>query len=142
MYFKKADLNALSIGMSGEYSQTVTDADIKAYAGISGDNNPVHMDEQYAQNSRFKRRIAHGLFSSGFFSAIFGTKIPGPGCVYVSQNIEFKRPVYIGDTVHASVEITAIDLTSRKVTFSTKCTVNSKRVIDGEAVLYIPKEAE
>lgn len=142
MYFKKADLNALSIGMSGEYSQTVTDADIKAYAGISGDNNPVHMDEKYAQNSRFKRRIAHGLFSSGFFSAIFGTKIPGPGCVYVSQRLDFKRPVYMDDTVNAFVEVTHIDLTSRKVTFSTKCTVNNKCVIDGEAVLYIPKEAE
>jgi 3-hydroxybutyryl-CoA dehydratase len=142
MYFKKANLETLEIGMSGEYSQTITDADIKAYAGLSGDNNPVHMDDVYAQNSRFKRRIAHGLFSSGFFSAIFGTKIPGPGCVYASQNLEFKRPVYMGDTVKAYVEITKIDLVSRKVTFSTKCTVKNKCVIDGEAVLYIPKEVE
>lgn len=142
MYFKKADLESLEIGMSGDYSQTITDADIKAYAGISGDNNPVHMDEAYAQNSRFKKRIAHGLFSSGFFSAIFGTKIPGPGCVYVSQKLEFKRPVYIDDTVKAYVEVTKIDLSSRKVTFSTKCTVKNKCVIDGEAVLYIPKGVE
>lgn len=123
--------------MSGEYSQTVPDFDIKAYAGILADNNPVHMDEKYAQNSRFKRRIAHGLFS-----AIFGTKIPGPGCVYVSQKLYLKRPIYIDDTVNAFVEIIHIDVTSHKVTFSTRRTVNNKCVVDREAVLYIPKEAE
>lgn len=138
MYFKSADLDKLEIGMYGEYSQTITDADIKAYAGLSGDNNPVHMDEDYAAQSRFKKRIAHGLYSTGFFSAIFGTKIPGPGCVYVSQSIEFKRPVYIGDTITARVEIFKINHETSRVHFLTRCYVKNKVVIDGEAVIYIP----
>ena len=86
-------LYEIEIGMSASYSQTITDADIKAFAGLSGDNNPVHMSEEYACESRFKKRIAHGLISASFFSALFGTRLPGPGCVYVGQNLKFKKPV-------------------------------------------------
>lgn len=125
-------------GMSESYSQTISDADIKTYAGMSGDRNPVHMCEEYATNSRFKRRIAHGMISSGFFSAIFGTKLPGEGCVYVNQSLDFKRPVYLDDTVLATVTVTDIDIKKRRVFFDTVCTVKNKTVISGVAELYLP----
>jgi len=124
--------------MRAEYSQTITDSDIKFFAAISGDRNPVHLDEIYAEKSRYRKRIAHGLLTASFFSAIFGTKIPGEGCVYVSQNLKFKRPVYIGDTVVASVEVTGLDFGKKRVLFSTECRVKNKVVTSGEAEIYIP----
>ena len=124
--------------MMESYEQTITDADIKTFAGLSGDNNPVHMSEEYAENSRFKKRIAHGLLSASFFSALFGTKLPGYGCVYVSQNLNFKRPVYLGDTVKATVEIIKIDKEKSRVFFKTLCRVSGKIVIDGHAEIFIP----
>ena len=134
------EINEIEIGMSESYSQTITDADVKLYAGISGDRNPVHMDEEYAEKSRYKKRIAHGMISSSFFSALFGTKLPGPGCVYVNQSLNFKRPVYIGDTVTAIITVTKIDEIKSRVYFDTVCKVKNKIVIDGQAELYIPKE--
>lgn len=127
-------------GMKVSYSQTITDADIKAFAGISGDHNPVHVSEHYAEQSRFGKRIAHGLMSAGFFSALFGMRLPGPGCVYVSQSLQFKRPVYINDTVVAAVEVTKVDRERRRVFFKTECTVGAKKVITGEAEIYIPPQ--
>lgn len=127
------------IGMEESYSQTITDADVKAFAGISGDHNPVHVNDEYAEASRYKKRIAHGLISASFFSALFGTKLPGPGCVYVSQNLSFKRPVYLGDTVTATVAVKDIDTSKRRVFFRTTCKVKNKTVIDGEAELYVPE---
>ncbi|HBC3379601.1 MaoC family dehydratase [Vibrio parahaemolyticus] len=131
-------IESIEIGMSVSYSQTITDADIKQFAGLSGDHNPVHLDEVYAAESRYKRRIAHGLISGSFFSALFGTKLPGPGCVYVAQSFNFKRPVYIGDTVTASATVKSIDLKKRRVHFDTVCKVKNKTVIDGNAEIYIP----
>ena len=130
----------VQIGMSASYSQTITDADIKAYAGMSGDRNPVHVDAEFSEESRYGRRIAHGLISAGFFSAIFGTKLPGPGCVYVSQQLSFKRPVYIDDTVVATVTVRKIDLDKQRVYFDTTCKVRNKIVISGDAEIYIPKD--
>lgn len=127
-----------SVGMQASYEQTITDADIKAFAGLSGDNNPVHMSDDYAENSRFKKRIAHGLFSASFFSALFGTKLPGYGCVYVSQSLSFRKPVYIGDTVKATVEIIKIDIDKSRLFFKTTCSVKNKVVISGEAEIFIP----
>jgi 3-hydroxybutyryl-CoA dehydratase len=129
----------LKVGMVESYEQTITDADIKSFAGISGDNNPVHMSDEYAESSRFKKRIAHGLLSASFFSALFGTKIPGPGCVYVSQNLNFRRPVYIGDTVKATVEIVKVDEAKSRVFFKTICTVRGRVVITGEAEILVPE---
>ena len=110
----------------------------KEFAGLSGDHNPVHVDEIYAENSRYKKRIAHGLISASFFSALFGTKLPGKGCVYVGQNLNFKRPVYLGDTVTATVTVSNIDVSKKRVFFDTKCTVKNKVVIDGTAEIFIP----
>ena len=136
--FGQYAIEDILVGMEMSYSQTVTDADVKAFAGISGDNNPVHMSDEYAEKSRFKKRIAHGLMSASYFSALFGTKIPGPGCVYVSQSLRFKRPVYLNDTVTATVTVQEVDIEKRRVIFKTVCRVKNKAVIDGEAEIYIP----
>ena len=139
--FEHLPIEKIETGMEVSYSQTITDADIKEFSGISGDKNPVHMSDEYAEKSRFKRRIAHGLMSASYFSALFGTKIPGEGCVYVSQSLQFKRPVYLGDTVTATVIVKAVDLKKRRVFFRTICKVKSKIVIDGEAELFVPQES-
>jgi len=138
LVFSKISIEKIQVGMSVSYSQIITDSDIRKFAEVSGDRNPIHLDEVYAENSRYKKRIAHGLMTASYFSALFGTRIPGKGCVYVSQSLQFKRPVYIGDTVVASVEVTNIDLERRRVFFKTVCTVNNKVVTSGEAELYTP----
>ena len=138
LVFNQIPLEKIEIGMEVSYTQTITDSDVKAFSGISGDKNPVHMDDEYAKNSRYKKRIAHGMLSASFFSALFGTKIPGEGCVYVAQSLRFKRPVYLDDTVVASVIVTSVDLKKKRVFFQTLCKVNNKIVIDGEAELFVP----
>ena len=138
LVFSKIPIEKIEIGMEVSYSQTITDADIKQFAGLSGDRNPVHLDEVYAETSRYKKRIVHGLLTASYFSALFGTKIPGEGCVYVSQLLKFKRPVYINDTVIATVKVSNIDIEKRRVFFETICRVNNKIVTDGEAELYVP----
>lgn len=135
---KSFAIEEITIGMTASYSQTITDADVKAFAGVSGDHNPVHLSEEYAKNSRFKDRIAHGLLTASFFSAIFGTKLPGEGCVYAGQNLRFKRPVYLNDTVIAQVTVTAVDVPKNRVTFDTICTVKGKVVTSGTAEIFIP----
>ncbi|QCD44011.1 GNAT family N-acetyltransferase [Campylobacter mucosalis] len=134
------DFDDIKIGMTSSYSQTITDADIKAFAGISGDRNPVHLDEEYAKNSRFKKRIAHGMLTASFFSAIFGTKIPGEGCVYTHQSLNFKKPVYVDDTVVATIEVIDIDKSNRRVRFKTICKTDKGIVTDGEAEIFVPLE--
>lgn len=137
--FGGMSLEDIKVGMSASYSQTISDADVKRFAGLSGDNNPVHMSDDYAGESRFGKRIAHGLMSASFFSALFGTRIPGPGCVYVSQSLAFKRPVYIGDTVTATVTVKSIDINKQRIFFETVCKVRNKVVIDGEAEIFMPQ---
>lgn len=138
MQDKPISFEQIKIDMSVSYSQTITDADVKSFAGISGDHNPIHVDDEYALKSRYQKRIAHGLIAGSFFSALFGTKLPGPGCVYVQQTFSFKRPVYLGDTVTATAKVTSIDLDKRRVFFDTTCTVKNKVVISGMAELYVP----
>jgi len=133
-------LEQIQVGMNASYSQTITDADIKSFAGISGDHNPVHISDEYAEKSRFGKRIAHGMISSSFFSALFGTKLPGYGCVYASQTLQFRYPVYIGDTIKATVTVKDVNIKKRCVIFETVCTVGRKKVITGEAEIYIPPE--
>jgi len=140
LVFNQVPIEEIKEGMEVSYSQTITDADVKAFAGISGDRNPVHMDEDYAQASRYKKRIAHGMISASYFSALFGTKLPGEGCVYVAQSLQFKRPVYLGDTVIANISVTKVDIEKRRVFFRTTCKVKNKIVIDGEAELFVPKD--
>jgi 3-hydroxybutyryl-CoA dehydratase len=128
----------IKVGMSAEFSRTVGDADIMAFAELSGDFNPVHVDEEFAKTTMFKGRIAHGMLSAAYISTALGTRLPGPGCVYVSQSLKFKAPVRIGDTVVARVEVTGTLPEKRFVTLKTSCSVEGKVVLDGEATLMVP----
>ena len=134
-------LEDLKVGMSAAYTKTVTDADLVLFAGVSGDINPMHVDQEYARKTMFQGRIAHGMLTASFISAVLGTKLPGPGCIYVSQNLKFKGPVRPGDTVRAKVTVKAIDLERGRVTVDTVCSVADKPVIEGEAVLMVPRKA-
>ncbi len=127
-------LSQLSIGMSESYERTVTDADIQQFAQVSGDHNPVHLDEAFAANTRFKTRIAHGMLSAAFISTVVGTKLPGPGSIYVSQTLKFRAPVFIGDTIVTTATVTDINEKRGFVTLDTVCSVNGKDVVRGECV--------
>ncbi|HTO84019.1 MAG TPA: MaoC family dehydratase, partial [Methylomirabilota bacterium] len=109
-------LEDVTLGMTAVYSRTVTEADIVLFSGVSGDVNPVHMDQEFAKQTMFKGRIAHGMLTASFISTVLGTKLPGPGCVYISQNLKFKAPVRIGDTVKARVTVTGIDKVRGRIT--------------------------
>lgn len=131
----------LAVGMSAAVGRTVSEADILAFAGVSGDTNPVHLDAEFAAAGMFGQRIAHGMLSAAFISTVFGTKLPGPGCIYLSQNLRFKAPVKIGDTVVARVTIKELVAGKRKAVFDTVCTVAGKVVVEGQAELMVPARA-
>ena len=131
----------LSIGQAAEMSRVVGAADIEAFAEVSGDNNPVHLDEAYAKTTTFGERIAHGMLSAGYISALLGTRLPGPGCIYLSQSLRFRRPVKIGDLVLARVTVKTLDGDRGHVTLDTVCEVSGKTVIDGEALVIAPRRA-
>jgi 3-hydroxybutyryl-CoA dehydratase len=130
----------LSVGDFAEADYTVTDEVIRKFADVSGDDNPVHLDEDFAATTQFGGRIAHGMLSAGFISAVIGTKLPGPGSIYLSQSLRFRRPVKIGDVVTAKATITALDAEKARATFETVCTVGGKAVIDGEALVMVPRK--
>jgi 3-hydroxybutyryl-CoA dehydratase len=132
-------LEDLSVGQSAHRTRTVTEADIAAFAAVTGDENPVHMDEAYAATTPFKGRIAHGMLSAGYISAVLGVDLPGPGAIYLSQSLRFRRPVRIGDTVEARVTVAAIDADKARVTLETVCSVGGKPVVDGEAVVLVSR---
>ncbi len=137
---KNAVIDNIAVGMVASCSKTIREADVITFAKLSGDTNPVHLSDEYASGTRFKKRIAHGLISAGLFSALFGTELPGTGCVYVSQTLNFKRPVYIDDMVVAEVKVTSVDMRRKRVVFDTVCRVNDKVVIYGVAELFVPSE--
>ena len=128
----------LHVGRTASVSRTVSEADILMFAGVSGDTNPVHLDEEFASSTMFGGRIAHGMLSAGLISAVFGTRLPGPGCIYLSQNLKFKAPVKVGDTVVARVTVKELKVEKRRAVFSTVCTVRGAVVLDGEAELLVP----
>jgi len=131
----------LEIGMTAAYARTIGPADLVMFAGISGDTNPMHLNEEYAAATMFEGTIAHGFLSSSFISTVIGTRLPGPGCVYVSQSLKFKAPVRPGDTVTARAVVKELDATRSRATLRTTCTVGSVIVIDGEAVVLVPRRA-
>jgi 3-hydroxybutyryl-CoA dehydratase len=128
----------LEVGMSGTYAKTITETDIIMFAGMSGDNNPVHLNHEFASLTMFEGRIAHGMLSAGFISTVLGTKMPGPGCIYLSQNLKFKAPVRANDTVTAKVTILKLVPEKRFVEMETICTVGGKPVIAGDALVMVP----
>lgn len=131
-------LEDLAVGMTATFSKTVTDADIVMFAGISGDTNPIHLDQAYAEGTIFKGRISHGLLSAGFISAVLGTKLPGPGAIYLSQSLRFKAPVRSGDTVTARATVSELVPEKGRAILQTVCTVKGRVVVEGEAVILVP----
>lgn len=132
----------LEVGQSAEILKIVSAADIDAFAAVSGDINPVHLDAAYAATTPFGGRIAHGMLSGAYISAVLGTKLPGPGAIYLSQSLKFRRPVKIGDPVVARVTVQALDERRGHVTFTTACLVDGKTVVEGEAVIMVPKKGK
>jgi 3-hydroxybutyryl-CoA dehydratase len=129
----------LSVGQTAESEHVVGAADIEAFAAVSGDVNPVHLDDAYAKGTPFGGRIAHGMLGAAYISAVIGNQLPGPGAIYLSQSLRFRRPVRIGDPVTAKVTIRALDAAKGHATIETRCLVNGKTVIDGEALIMVPK---
>lgn len=129
----------LKVGMKASYAKTLAEHEVFAFAGISGDTNPVHLDKDYAANTMFKERIAHGILTASLLSTVLGTKLPGPGAIYVSQSLNFRAPVPFGSEVVATARIKSLDAKKRRATFTCDCSVDGKTVIDGEAVLMVPK---
>ncbi len=130
----------LSVGQTASLGKTITEADILMFAAVSTDTNPVHIDAEAAKASIFKERIAHGMLSAGLISAVLGTRLPGPGTIYLGQTLRFRGPVKIGDTVTATVEVTALDAAKHRATLKTTCAVAGKPVIEGEAQVQLPRE--
>ncbi len=128
----------LEEGMQDVFAKTITDADVITFAGISGDTNPVHLNHEFASLTMFEGRIAHGMLTSSFISTVIGTKLPGPGCIYVSQALRFKAPVRAGDTVVARCTITKVIPEKKFVEMKTQCYVGDKMVVDGEALIMVP----
>ena len=132
-------LEDLVIGQTAERAHTVSEATIAAFAEVSGDHNPVHLDADFAAQTPFKERIAHGMLSAAYISAVLGNDLPGPGAIYLSQTLNFRRPVKIGDVVTARVTVAAIDAEKARVTLTTVCEVAGKAVVQGEAVILVPR---
>jgi len=128
----------IEIGMKRHLRKQVTNRDIELFAEVSTDHNPVHLDDDYAQDTIFEGRIAHGMLTAGLISAVIGEQLPGHGTVYLGQSLRFMAPVRPGDLVTAEVEVTEIDHAKRKVTMLTRCEVDGKNVLKGEAVVLAP----
>lgn len=132
---------SFTIGQTASFSRTITETDLVAYAGLSGDYNPVHVDKVYAENTFFKERISHGLLTASLLSRLLGMHLPGPGSVYISQTLEFIKPVYIGDTITARAEVISIDAGKRLLTLATTCeNQHGEKVLQGEGVMKLPKQ--
>lgn len=125
-------------GMKASLSRTFGEEDVEAFAHITSDVNPAHLDEEFARTTVFGRRVVHGMLTASLISAVLGTRLPGKGAVYVSQSLQFRAPVFLGDTVTAEVEVSSVDARRRRVTLVTRCLVNGKVVLKGEAVVLAP----
>ncbi len=135
-------MEELEVGMTDIYSKTVTESDINLFCAISGDTNPLHLDHEYAATTMFGGPIAHGMLVASLISTVIGTKLPGPGCIYVSQNCQFTAPVRSGDTVRARATITEINRERRRVKLDTVCMVGGTVVVAGDAEVLVPTRRE
>lgn len=133
-------LDDLAVGMTATYQHTVTAADVQKFADISGDHNPVHLDEDFARKTRFNGRIVHGMLSASFISTVLASRLPGPGTIYLKQNLSFRAPVRIGDTVEAQVTVMDIIRDKGRILLKTVCRVGETVVIDGDALVALPRE--
>jgi 3-hydroxybutyryl-CoA dehydratase len=128
----------LAVGMKEVLAKTVMASDVVGFAEVSGDRNPIHLSEHFAAKTPFKTRIAHGLYTASLISAVLGTRLPGPGAVYISQTLNFKGPVRIGDVVEVTVEVVELIEAKRRAKLHCECTVDGKVVLDGEALVMVP----
>lgn len=134
-------IDELKAGMSVSYERVVTVADIEAFAAVSGDHNPIHLDDGYAKTTRFKGRIAHGMLGASFISTAIASKLPGPGSIYLAQTLSFKAPVRPGDKVEAKITVAEILRDKNRVVLKTECRVGATVVIDGEATVLVPPKS-
>lgn len=133
-------IDELEVGESAEFSKTISESDIYIFAGVTGDMNPLHINEAYARTTFFKTRIAHGLLPAGLISSVIAMKLPGPGTIYLRKELNFRAPVRIGDTITARVEILEIMKEKKRVRLKTTCTNQDGTVVlDGEAIVSPPR---
>ena len=134
-------IEEIEVGDRAQFAKTISENDVYLFAGITGDFNPAHVNEEYAKNTFFKTRIAHGILTAGLISAIIGTKLPGPGTIYMKQDLRFLAPVHIGDTISACAEVIEVIPEKNRVKLKTYC-VNQENttVLDGEAMVSPPKK--
>jgi 3-hydroxybutyryl-CoA dehydratase len=132
----------LSVGMTESYAKTVKSSDVVGFAEITGDRNPIHLSEHFAAKTPFKNRIAHGLYTASLISAVIGTRLPGPGAIYLSQTLKFLSPVKIGDTVEAIVQVVELIAERQRARLSCICKVGDTLVLEGEALVKIPRRGE
>ena len=132
----------LAVGMRETLTKTVSNEDVIGFAELSGDRNPVHLSEHFARKTRFGGRIVHGLYTASLISAVIGMRLPGPGAVYISQSLNFRGPVKIGDVVEISVEVIELTEKGRRVRLRCECAVAGKLVLDGEGLLSVPPRPE
>jgi len=134
-------LEDLTAGMTAVYGKTVTDADIVLFTGVSGDTNPLHLDHAFASRTMFGGPIVHGMLTASLISTVVGTRLPGPGCIYLSQNLRFRAPVRVGDTVKTRATIVEVIAEKRRIRLETVCKVGDTVVLDGEALVMVPTRA-
>jgi 3-hydroxybutyryl-CoA dehydratase len=132
----------LSVGLSDGLSKTISSSDVVGFAEMTGDRNPVHLSEHFAAKTPFGTRIAHGLYTAGLISAVLGTRLPGPGAIYVSQTLNFRAPVRIGDTVVVRVTVAELIPERRRARLGCTCSVGEEVVLDGEAWVKVPSRSE
>ncbi|MCR9078621.1 MAG: MaoC family dehydratase [Hyphomonadaceae bacterium] len=128
----------LSVGMTHQTEHVITENDIELFAQVSGDRNPLHMDDEFAKHTPFGQRIAHGALTASYISGILGNDLPGPGSIFVGLNMRFRRPVYIGSHVTVKVEVTEMKERGNRVTLKVSCNVDGKAAISGEAMVMVP----
>ena len=128
----------LKVGMTERLSKTVASSDVVGFAQLTGDRNPIHLSEHFAAQTTFGRRIAHGLYTASLISAVLGTRLPGPGAIYISQTLNFRAPVKIGDTVRVTVTVAELIPEKSRARLSCLCEVDGEAVLDGEALVKVP----
>ncbi len=128
----------LKVGMQAIVSRTITETDLRNFSGVSGDTNPMHLNEEYAKSTPFGGCIVHGMLTASLISAAIGTKLPGPGCIYMSQTLKFLAPVRVGDTAYAVVTVRELVPEKKRAILTTQCKVKDVVVIDGEAIIKVP----
>ena len=135
-------LEDMSPGMTAVYAKTITDADVVLFAGVSGDTNPLHLNESFAAQTRFKGRIVHGMLTASLWSTLVGTRLPGPGCAYLSQEMKFIKPVRVGETVTARITVAEMEPEKQRVHLDGECRVNGELVAHGRGVVWVPRRSD